>query len=391
MEIEHLRIDPLYENRLDMHSFACMLDSTTQSYKFYWLEAILTLLVQKDEMSFEEIIYEMFWEAWYTVTQYHLHLGPVIEGKSENCIEHALHVIEQDPDVRLPMTKEQFFRLADHNNIRIEQDIEGLIKNVPYRLLSSFMSDIGGGDRIWDQKKRLIAYLELLNEKVYLPYTILDGRGAAKRIHINEAWKHVLLDNYSVIKSWIQMKKVRFLQDRNPGVPGVIYKLEDEENKQRKLERVRQLWLSYEAVSGRQIQDMYSKDPLQDKQLSIDHFIPWSYVANDELWNLVPMDKSRNASKGNRLPEWNHFFPDLMRTQYDLYQMIFLNQIVREKFEECKAQNLNALWAIECLYVPGKSQEEFGNILDHNMKPVYEAAILQGYGIWNNSRVCAEG
>ena len=52
------------------------------------------------------------------------------------------------------------------------------------------------------------------------------------------------------------MKKVKYLQDRNPGVPGIIYKLEDEENKVRKLEKVRELWLAYETASGMNICDL---------------------------------------------------------------------------------------------------------------------------------------
>ena len=164
-----------------MRCFARMLESPTQSYKFYWLDAILTLLPNKDEMTFEEVVFEMFWEAWYTVSHYHLHLGPTIEGKSENWIEHAVHIIEQDPDVILPMHKEQFMRLLVKNQDKIKDDVDGLIKNVPYRLLSSFMAEIGGNDKLWDQKKRLIAYLEMLNENVLLPYVIINGRGAMKK------------------------------------------------------------------------------------------------------------------------------------------------------------------------------------------------------------------
>ena len=54
MGIEQIQVNPLYENQLDMHCFARMLESPTQSYKFYWFEAILTLLPNKDEMTFEE-------------------------------------------------------------------------------------------------------------------------------------------------------------------------------------------------------------------------------------------------------------------------------------------------------------------------------------------------
>lgn len=382
-EIEQLRVNPLYENKLDMHGFARMLESPTQSYKFYWLEAILTLLPEKDEMTFEEIVFEMFWEAWYTVSQYHLHLGPTIEGKNENWIEHAVHVVEQDPDVKLPMQRDLFMELLKKNRVQIRPDVNELIKNVPYRLLSSFMPEFGGNDRIWDQKKRLIAYLELLNGEKYLPYIIVDGKAAQRKIRINAAWKQVMLDNYSIVKSWIRMKKVKFLQRRNPGVPGIIYKLEDEQNKSRKLEKVRDLWLTYQEIKGTYLIDLYSGEPIKNSKLSIDHFVPWSYVTSDELWDLIPADRDINSSKGNKLPKWDQFFAPFAGMQFDLYTAIFLSDRLRSKFERCRDDNLNALWASEQLYVPGNSKDKFTNMLEHNLKPIYENALLQGYREWD--------
>ena len=37
----------------------------------------------------------------------------------------------------------------------------------------------------------------------------------------------------------------------------------------------------------------------------------------------------------------------------------------------------------EELYRPGNSKEEFYNILQKNMQPVYDSARRQGYEIWN--------
>lgn len=38
--------------------------------------------------------------------------------------------------------------------------------------------------------------------------------------------------------------------------------------------------------------------------------------------------------------------------------------------------------AVENLYIPGNTEEQFTNILEHNLRPVYDAAKLQGYGLW---------
>ena len=42
---------------------------------------------------------------------------------------------------------------------------------------------------------------------------------------------------------------------------------------------------------------------IENETPSIDHLIPWSYIYNDDLWNLVYTHKSCNSSKSNRLVE----------------------------------------------------------------------------------------
>lgn len=122
--------------------------------------------------------------------------------------------------------------------------------------------------------------------------------------------------------------------------------------------------------------------------MSIDHFVPRSYVSHDELWNLIPMRRSLNSSKNNRLPSWNKFFWPFARYQFYLYGLIFpedssrKSQILISKFERCRKNNINAIWASENLYIPGNSDAQFINILSYNLKPIYESAQLQGYDTW---------
>ena len=69
-----LEIDASYYNSLDIHSFSLMMKDPSYCYKFYWLEAILTLMETTDgDLSFNPIIDEMICAAWYSVMNYHLH------------------------------------------------------------------------------------------------------------------------------------------------------------------------------------------------------------------------------------------------------------------------------------------------------------------------------
>lgn len=44
---------------------------------------------------------------------------------------------------------------------------------------------------------------------------------------------------------------------------------------------------------------------IDEKELSIDHVIPWSYLYSDDLWNLVYVHKGCNSTKSNVIPDQN--------------------------------------------------------------------------------------
>ena len=129
----------------------------------------------------------------------------------------------------------------------------------------------------------------------------------------------------------------------------------------------------------------YAGLPVISKQYDVDHFIPWSFVMNDELWNLMPMDSSLNSSKSNRLPKWDPFFIRFAKNQYIMYQLIHEKAGIRKLYESCYRDNLHSIWAGQELYRKGNSEEEFMGILQKNMQPVYDSARRQGYEVWNRN------
>lgn len=136
----YLKSDSIYTNTLDTDKFARMLDDPSQCYKFYWLEAIINLIATTDDdLSFDQIINEMICEAWYSVTRYHLHLGPTIKGKSENFLEHAIKTVEADCQLPLSASKQDILAAIKRNDAAIKCDKTSLTVYVPYRLLSSFL------------------------------------------------------------------------------------------------------------------------------------------------------------------------------------------------------------------------------------------------------------
>ena len=183
------------------------------------------------------------------------------------------------------------------------------------------------------------------------------------------------------ILGWIQYEKVKWLQNNNPEVPGLVYKLAPMDEKMRKLNNVRKLWEGILDIS--EVKDVFTGEAVVPKQYDVDHFIPWSFVMNDELWNLMPMDSSLNSAKNNRLPKWDPFFKRFAANQFLLYGFIHGKSGIHKLFEACYRDNLHSIWAGQELYCKGNTQEEFYNILQKNMQPVYDSARRQGYEIWN--------
>ena len=377
MDIQHLR----YKNDLNIDSFIHMLDDTTECYKFYWLDALLKLFsLGKTEIVFDDLINQMIADAWYSVVEYHLHLGPKnASGKIMNSLERAVIKLSQLTNIPNDADRDTIILAVKENDRELHGEKDQLTKNVPYRMLSPFMHEVKGNDRIWDQKKRLIAYIEQLNKKECIPYQITNGAGLKKRVVINEEWQNFFMDNFVTISGWIEVKKVRYLQGRNPGVPGIIYKLVPENNKQRKLRYVRNLCNTI--IETKPVYDIYSEKLLGLDDFDIDHFVPWSFVANDELWNLLPMDSSLNSSKSNNLPQWK-YFELFAKNQYMMYESAKSSEKIMDKFKKCQRDNLVMPWSMEELYIAENDREAFIKVLEEKLHPVYDSARIQGYEIW---------
>lgn len=392
-----LHLEIVYENHLDTDKFARMFNNKAQSYKFYWFEAILNLSVASEEdLTFEEIIDEMICEAWHTVTHFHLRLGPTVNGNAENFLEHAINTLNlKAKGLSQNPSKAELKQVIKECGRELKKDKYRLTDYVPYKLLYPFFDTEGMEEGLSyikkDQRTRLIAYMSKLSGNENLFYTIIDGIGLQKKVRMNPHWRKFLIKNYSVIRSWVQYNKAQFLQDRNPGVPGIIYKICPENEDLRRLEQARDLWKTVAEITEKPIKEIYTGKDIPTEELSIDHFVPRSYISNDELWNLTPMRRFLNSSKNNKLPLWDEFFAPFARYQFYLYELIFpeekkaQSELLVKKFEKCRRNNLNSIWAVETLYIPGNSALQFVNILEHNMKPIYDAARLQGYDIWKIS------
>ena len=381
--MNNLMIDKKYYSTLDIEGFSQMMKDPSFCYKFYWLEAIVKLIAENvRETTFDAIIDEMISNAWYSVREFHVHLSGIqSDGGVRDGLERAIMLLTELSDLPANASKVEIKNEIRKHNDALKKYKEQLTNMVPYRALAGFFAK--SGDVVdWGSTVRMTKYIKQFSEeKILLPYTFGESSKLKKQVYFNSEWIDMIQDNAVSILGWIQYEKVKWLQNNNPEVPGLVYKLAPLDEKMRKLGKVRKLWNGVLELT--EIRDVFKEEPIVFKEYDVDHFVPWSFVMNDELWNLMPMDSSLNSIKSNKLPHWDPFFERFASNQFVMYELISQKPGLHKLFEACYRDNLHSIWAGQELYRPGNSRIQFYNILQKNMRPVYDSARRQGYEVWD--------
>ncbi len=375
-------INSEYYNKLDIEGFSNMMKNPSYCYKFYWLEAIVNLISEDIRYTtFNDIIDEMIANAWYSVVEFHIHLSGIVEGEVRDGLERAVIKLAELSHLSSNASKVEIKNAIKEYDNDLKQEKKQLTNMVPYRALAGFFVKSDQGVN-WENLTKLVSYIEYFDKSIsILPYILGTSPGLKKEVIFSRDWMNMIQDNTVEILGWIQFEKIKWLQNNNPDVPGLVYKLEPLNEKMRKLGNVRKLWDAI--LDTNSINDVFTGDIIDKNSFDVDHFVPWSFVMNDELWNLMPMDSSLNSSKSNKLPKWDPFFERFASNQFLMYQKKNEYESIHKLFEKCYRDNLHSIWANQELYRPGNTQVEFYNILEKNMRPVYDSARRQGYQLWD--------
>ena len=375
-----LAIDNKYYGLLEIKGFTDMLKDPSFCYKFYWLEAIVNLINQDiTETTVGDIIDEMIANAWYSVVEHHIHLSGFVRGEVVDGLERAVNHLHQVSNIPASASKSDVKDALRKYSNDIRQEKTQLTQMVPYRALSGFF-DKHDFKVNWEKRTQLIEYIKYFNSSIVkLPYVFGEGAALNRQVIFNPDWIRMINDNTVEILGRIQYEKMRWLQNNNPEVPGLVYKLKPGDNV-RKLEKVRNLWDG--VLDCVEIHDIYNNTVINKSDYEMDHFVPWSFVMNDELWNLMPMVSVLNSQKSNNLPEWDKFFKGFADNQFKMYELVSERDGIRSLFEKCYKDNLHSIWAQMELYKAGTRRTEFIEILSKNMRPIYDSAKRQGYSVW---------
>lgn len=365
-------VDVPYSREVDYITFSRVLKDNIMvaSYKMYWLLAILDEVQEGNiEIEFRKLITRMIAYAWYPISKFRLYFG------AWDNLGKVVNYISDTYNLKSNINKSELIDfIYNSDDKKLNKMIKNLTYNVPHKFLSPFYDGIA-------KEPPLKTVMILSKEHKRWIYEIYRNSDEENCIRIREGWDDYLKYNYKMIQGWVYYKLVCFLQKRNPNVPGIAMKLEAPVN--RKLTTQTKIWTSI--IERKNIIDLYTGLPFTKENykehgnLSMDHFIPWSFVLHDQMWNLVPTFKNINSQKSDNLFNYEDYIEGLAKLQYDAFCFV-----VDEKRENEIEEYRGILRVPDAVAFKGKgSYEEFFKRYKDGTCPIYNIAANQGFKVVN--------
>ncbi len=301
-------------SRVDVGILARLLDDRATSYKFFFFLALLgrigrSALDGADALDrpvpLKDLAVDMMLAGGYPHGFCRLSLG------SRDKLQDAIDAVEWG-DIRgayIVAGQKEWRRLR--TICEGNSDTESLLRFVPFRLIRPFFEKETRG--LPDH--RVNATVARLADELFLTrnplYCFTDDRSG---IVLHHDWIEYLGRNLAIVKGWTHFSLAEYLQSRNPSIPGIIEKIEPPLVRDALGAQTR-WWRKALPKLGGAARCIYSGAPLTADTFSLDHYLPWSFVAHDRLWNLVPVSKAVNSAKSDRLPSTEYLEP-MVELQY---------------------------------------------------------------------------
>lgn len=303
---------------LPVSALAASFDEVTNSYKFYWFLAILEQVreVQIRTIPLDALLARMVASVWYPANYFRLSFGK--QDRLGSVVARLGEQTGLPKDIpRTRVIKTALTHLSQSDDAG--QEILSLADFVPYRFLRPFFAQTLKGAKDWEVNRRIKTLAESAFQDSQTPclYRFVDDPQPAIEIH--PGWFAYLQQHLTILAGFCLWHLVNYLQKNNPNVPNIAGKLF--EPQERDLRQARTFW-NIVLAQTEPMTCIYSGQPLQKGDFSLDHFLPWRFVAHDLLWNLLPTPKAVNSSKSDNLPDVALYFDPFAVMQYQAVQVI---------------------------------------------------------------------
>lgn len=292
---------PLH-NDLPVNLLSACFNNTSATYKYYWFLSILQAMEEeKIIIPKKELFARMISNAWYTVNYFHISFG------KQDRLQRAIETIKNCEPLTIDDKRDKILNhLVNTNNKNSLDQLKYFNNQVPHWFLSPWFPQFNRND----------IYLASQGFKNQCLYSLNE-----EMIEINEEWINYLIKNIKVLKDFCYWNLVIFLQAKNPNVPDIPNKLikpalRNSLNNQRK-----NFWDIVVNELG-SVDCIYTGKRLTVGNYAVEHFIPYSFVSHDLIWNLIPADKSFNSTKSDKLPPLDKYFKPFFLIQESAIRIV---------------------------------------------------------------------
>ena len=284
------------------------------TYKLAWGRAILELVFDRDnleeklvDIELKEVAEKILKLYWNQTFFFNLKQGPV--NSDPEILQIVKILISQytnnsksnipvwfNEAINVLKTDEVFYNSLIKRVVRIlKQDVSHRFMKSGIEILPLYNLDLSNEKLTFNQYE-----ISTLKEYNYLLSQLLNYR-----------WSQ-LLESFN----------------RSPNITNKVKGSSQEVIRRKSLNKFKDILL--EIYEDDIIIDFYTDKTIQLDQISVDHFVPWSFMYQDDLWNLVITSKSNNSSKSNKLISEN-YLDKLNRKNKEL-----LNKLSRKSIEYLK-------------------------------------------------------
>ena len=297
---------------LNISALTRLFKNTTNSYKYQFFLSILDILIRKrfdvsEPIELREVIIEMLANAWYPHNYFRLSFG--IQDKIADKLD-ALNL--QFSNFKDPDKKELREAISSRN---LDDVIFYIRRYVPFRLITPFLeTELKGIDRNYevDTVVTNISRIYFQSRKPLYCFDSSEYR-ECRAIIIHPDWGRYIEANYSILRGWVSWEWLKYMQRCNPNTPAIASKLFPPLQRE-SLANQTKYWIL--VLEHTEIKCIYSNLFVSKDDLSLDHYLPWSFVAHDQLWNLIPTPRAINSTKSNNIPVTDKYFDKFVQLQY---------------------------------------------------------------------------
>ena len=300
---------------LSVNKLASVFSSTSATYKFYWFLSILELVEEGNTtITKRKIFSRMISNSWYTVNYFHVSFG------NQDLIQEAVRSIQKIENLTIDENKSKINAVLDNTkNKTTIQLLNHFDLNVPHWFISPWFS--GNRSSIYSLSRDFNNGCIYSLEKDY--------------ININPIWTSYLKSNSKLLKDFCYWNLSLFLQKRNPNVPDIPNKINKAITRNSLTKQTNEYWkLVFNELGS--IDCIFTDNKLiyDEKKYALDHFVPHAFVSHDLIWNLIPIDKSFNSSKSDKIPSVEKYFDKFFNLQKTAFEIVSSQNSKNKYLEE---------------------------------------------------------